>query len=203
MATVLTSSIPATNELAKKGKSKIKENQQLPEFQFVDVLGKNYFMSDLKGKKILLTFYRNVGCPVCNLRFHELEKETDYFRANNIILLSIYESPASVIENFISGQEYYTLFIPDPEEKIYNLFSLEKSYGKMMKGIFNGAMRKVKKGKSLFKKEIRQDGNLNRIGADFLIDENGKVLLSHYHKYLADDLPIEAIKKKVQETENE
>jgi len=56
----------------------------------------------------------------------------------------------------------------------------ERSAGKLMKGMFYGAMSKMKEGKKLYKTKIKQNGNTNRIGADFLIDENGKILTAYY-----------------------
>jgi hypothetical protein len=64
-----------------------------------------------------------------------------------------------------------------------------------MKGMFHGAMGKMKEGKKLFKKKIKQDGTANRISADFLIDENGNVASAYYGKYIGDHLPIDSIKQ--------
>ncbi|TLV02474.1 hypothetical protein [Dyadobacter luticola] len=66
--------------------------------------------------------------------------------------------------------------------------------GKVMKGLFHGTWGKVKKGKRLIKREIKSDGSSDRIGADFLIDESGKINMAHYGKFLGDHLPITEIK---------
>jgi hypothetical protein len=52
----------------------------------------------------------------------------------------------------------------------------------------------MKTGKKLFKKKMKQDGNANRMGADFLIDENGKIAVAYYGKYVGDHLSISQIK---------
>jgi hypothetical protein len=67
--------------------------------------------------------------------------------------------------------------------------------GKVFKGLFHGAFKKMNKGKKLFRNKIELDGTTDRIGADFLIDENGLVNTAYYGKYLGDHLPIDAIKK--------
>ncbi len=76
--------------------------------------------------------------------------------------------------------------IPDPDLSLYNLYNIERSSGKMMKGMFHGGIRKMSKGKKLFKKKIKQDGNSNRIGADFLINEDGQIVHAYYGKYIGD-----------------
>ncbi len=179
----------------KNKKMKITENQPTPGFTLTDVNGKNVNLSDYKGKKLLLSFYRNVGCPVCNLRFHELQEESDYFKTKGLILFAVYESTAENMKMYLEGENPYAIMIPNPDESLYNLYELEKNMGKVMKGMFYGAMKKMKKGKQLFKTKIKQDGNANRLGADFLIDEKGNIRRAYYAKYVGDHLPMAEIRK--------
>lgn len=51
---------------------KFQASQSAPDFTVTAINGSTVQLSAFKGKKVFLTFYRNVGCPVCNLRFHEL-----------------------------------------------------------------------------------------------------------------------------------
>jgi thioredoxin-dependent peroxiredoxin len=174
---------------------KIQTNQTAPIFTTRDVNGDTVNLSDLKGQKILLTFYRNVGCPVCNQRFHELQGEADYFKSKGLLVLSIYESSPENMKKYLEGESFYSIMIPNPDLSLYTMYNIEKSGGKLMKGMFHGAIHKMELGKKLFQTKIKQDGNANRISADFLIDENGKVLAAYYGKYLGDHLPMSDIKK--------
>jgi hypothetical protein len=99
------------------------------------------------------------------------------------------------MKQYLEGESPYATMIPNPDQSLYKLYEVERSGGKMMKGMFHGAMGKMKKGKKLFKKQIKQDGNANRIGADFLIDENGNVARAYYGKFIGDHLPIEGIRQ--------
>ena len=47
----------------------------------------------------------------------------------------------------------------------------------------------------VFKTKIKQDGNANRLGADFLIDEKGNIRRAYYAKYVGDHLPMAEIRK--------
>lgn len=178
---------------SKKETMKISPPQEAPNFTIKDVNGTTVNLTDFKGKKILLTFYRNVGCPICNLRFQELQQLADTFKTKGLILLAVYESTADNMKQYLEGENPYALMIPNPEQELYKLYDIDRSMGKMMKGMFHGAMGKMSKGKKLFKQKIKQDGNSNRISADFLIDENGKVHTAHYGKYIGDHLPISDI----------
>lgn len=177
---------------------KIKENQTAPGFTLHDVNGNAITLSDYKGKKVFLSFFRNVGCPICNFRFHELQEKSDYFKSKNLILLAVYESSAENMKKYLDGENPYMVMIPNQDESLYKHYAVEKSLGKVMKGMVHGAMNKMKKGKKLFKNNIKQDGNTTRIGADFLIDEKGVVKRAFYGDYVGDHLPVTEILKFIQ-----
>lgn len=174
---------------------KIKEQQIAPTFTIQDVNGNTIKLSDLKGKKVLLAFNRNVGCPVCNLRYHELMQNQELFNQKNLVVLSIYESSAEKMKTYLEGETIYSTMIPNPDLSLYKLYAVERSKAKVFKGMFNGLMGKMKAGYKLFPKKIKQDGNMDRIGAEFLIDENGIVKKAYYGKFVGDHLPIESIKQ--------
>lgn len=173
---------------------KIKEGQTAPGFTLKEVNGATINLADYKGKKILLTFYRNVGCPVCNLRFHEIQEQAGYFKSKNLVVLAIYESSAENMKKYLEGEDPYAIMVPNPEQDLYRLYSIDKSTGKIVKGLFRGAIRKANEGKKLSGPKLKQDGNGNTIGADFLIDENGIIKTAYYGSFLGDHLPVERIK---------
>lgn len=172
----------------------IQTGRLAPDFRTMDVDGNPIQLSAYRGKKILLNFHRNVGCPVCNLRFHQLQQQSGFFRTHNLMVLDVYESAAAHMRVYLEGTIVQSVMIPDPEQNLYNLYQVERSMSKLFKGLLHGAFSKMKQGKGLFQKSIKQDGNLNRIGAEFLIDESGKVLIAHYGAYLGDHIPLERIK---------
>jgi len=178
----------------KEPKMKIEEKQAAPGFTINDVNGKIINLADYKGKKVLLTFYRNVGCPICNLRFHEIQEQSEYFKSKKLTVLSIYESSATNMKKYLEGENPYAEMVPNPEQDLYQLYGIEKSTGKALKSIFHDGIGKAKKGKQLFKTTIKQDGNRNTIGADFLIDERGIVNTAYYGKFIGDHLSIDKIK---------
>lgn len=180
---------------SKKDNMKIAPLQSAPDFTVKDVNGTIVRLADYKGKKVMLTFYRNVGCPVCNLRFHELQEQADYFKSKDLVLLAVYESTADNMKQYLEGESFYATMLPNPDLSLYKLYNIEQSSGKLMKGMFHGVMGKMGKGKKLFKRKIKQDGNSNRISADFLIDENGNIKTAYYGKFISDHLPLGDIKQ--------
>lgn len=175
--------------------TKLIVGQSAPDFTAIDSHNDTIRLSDLKGKKVYLTLYRNVGCAVCNLRFHEIEMLKDTFASANIVVIAVYESSLSKLQEYTDGEQFNTKLIANPDFSIFNSYGAEISGLKAIKSLFHGVFSKGKKGSKLFKKTIKQDGNKNRIGAEFIIDENGKILLSHYHRYIGDHLPTEVLIK--------
>jgi hypothetical protein len=52
---------------------------------------------------------------------------------------------------------------------------------------------KASAGDKLFKKKPELDGNINRMNAEFLIDETGKLNIVHYATFLGDEVKTEKI----------
>lgn len=173
---------------------KITNQQEAPDFTLQTVEGTSVCLTDYRGKKVLLTFYRNVGCPICNFRFHELEQEARYFKSKGLVVIAVYESSAENMKRYLAGTTPYAIMLPNPAQDIYRRYGVERSMGKIMKGMLHGAMGKARKGKKLFLNNMKQDGHADRIGADFLIDEQGRVYEAHYGRYVSDHIPVESIK---------
>ena len=174
---------------------KVQQGQSAPAFSVRDVYDNEVSLAAMKGQKVLLSFMRNAGCPVCNFHVHELLAKSDSLKARNIAVVLIYQSTKENMLTYLEQEKLPFVFVADPENKLCDLYGIENGMGKMMEGMFRGAMGKMKKGKRLFKSKVKQDGSKTTIGADFLLDESGKVLQAHYGRHLGDHLPIADIAK--------
>jgi peroxiredoxin len=178
-----------------QSKKSLKPNDTAPTFTITDVNGDTINLTAYKGKKVLLNFYRSVGCPVCNLYFHGIQGFSDTLKQKNVVIISIYESPATAMKKYLEGENFYSVMIPDSTEQLYNLYKVQLSWWKMFKSNFTGTYGKIRKGYKLYHQKIKYDAHLNRIGADFLIDENGKLIFAYYGKYFGDHISIEDLRK--------
>ncbi len=188
---LLCSTLLISNNTTMAQHTKIAAQQQAPLFSTKDVNGNTVELKQFLGKKVLLSFHRNVGCPICNLRFHQLEQLAE--NQPHLVLLAVYESTAENMRQYLNGQQVHALMIPDTAQALYKLYGVERSKAKIIKGMLHGAFSKMKLGNKLFTQKMRQDGNMDRIGADILIDESGKVLIAHYDNYIGDHLPVQEI----------
>jgi thioredoxin-dependent peroxiredoxin len=172
---------------------KLHVNQQAPVFSTQDVYGNEISLQKLKGSKVYLTFERNAGCPVCNLRTHELLKQSEHLKANDVTVVMIYESPVEKMKEYLGENSYPFHFVADPQNKIYNLYGVERSLLKVMRGLFHGLMNKARLGTKLFKKPMKQDGHVTRIPAEFVIDGQAKLTLVHYGRFVGDHLQMNSL----------
>ncbi len=165
-----------------------------PNFKTKDIQGNIIQLSDFKGQKVFLTFYRNVGCPVCNLRFHELLPLEEEFKERRVISLAIYESSENNLKRYIGNDHYYTTMVANPDFDLYEKYAIERSTLKLFTSIYKGVIGKAEKGKKLYKEKFQQDGHANLMGAEFLINEDGVITTAYYNQFIGDHLPLNAIR---------
>jgi len=183
-----------SSQTQKSKSMKLQVNQQTPGFTTTDVWNSPVSLQSLKGTRLYLAFMRNAGCPVCNLRTHELLQHAADFERRNIKMLLVYESSGSQMKEYLAQENYPFTFIADPENRLYLLYGIERSMGKIFKGMFNGLMGKASRGKKLHKTKMKQDGHATTIPSEFLIDETGKLVITHYGSYAGDHIPLADIR---------
>ena len=174
---------------------KFKKGDMLPDLILVDAFGDTTTTAELKGHKVLITFNRYVSCPLCNFRTHELLNVYDSLKKMGFVLISVYESGKETLLEYTGKEDIPFIMIPDPDLSLYKLFKIQKSWIKSFTGLFHRYGAKHKTGREMFSGSYKRDGSLNRIGADFLVDEEGKIFLGYYGKYVGDHYPINDIVK--------
>ena len=169
------------------------ENQPAPDFRATDITGRPISISALKGKKILLTFYRHVACPFTNLRFLELQELDSYFSEMGLVVLAVYESSSANLQHYSRGESFYARMISNPRYDLYSLYDIEQSPLKILYSMYKGAYAKSEEGRRRFKEKFCPEGRKDTLGGDFLIDEDGCIKYAYYNQYLGDHLPVKDI----------
>lgn len=167
--------------------SRLKSGAQAPQFQVQDIFGNAVDLAALKGKKVMLSFYRYAGCPLCNLRVHSLLEETKALE-DKIVMIAVFQSSSDAMLKFVGRQQAKFPFIADPDMKLYRQYGVETSWMGLLKIL--AAIHKpiIAMSKGFLPGWI--DGPINRLPADFLIDENGVVQTAFYGNNIGDHIPI-------------
>ena len=184
--------------------SQLKNKDKARPFSVEDVYGEKVSLKkELRNNdKILLVFLRHAWCPVCNSRTHELKENYTLLKEKGIEVVVVYQSNPETLLGFAKDYDLPFRVIGDPDEKLYDLYQMEKNKQKMLHNFEKNANTKklYQKGTKLYGKKKyeqykkEQDNNSKfYIPGDFLIDKSGRVDLVHYGAYLGDHLSLEDV----------
>jgi peroxiredoxin len=171
-------------------------NLPAPDFDLIDIFDRKIKLSDYRGKKVLIAFFRHAGCPFCNVRVYNLQKRVEEFRAKNLEMIFFFESTKETLLNHKFHREVNPIpLIADPEKIWYDKYGVETSAMKSavshVTSILQTAIRAKMKGLPVHTMEGSE--SINTIPAEFLIDEKGVVKKVHYARGLNDRMKLELI----------
>jgi len=157
-----------------------------PDFDAESIGGRRVSLEHLRGRPVLLKFYRFATCPICNLHMHRFVQEHEQVSDAGLTTIVLYHSPA---DKLAEGQDYATPFdlVPDPEKKVFRAYGVERALrGMVSLSVMREYMKAMWAGYS--PGLLTSDGGITGNPADFIIDESGRVVFAHYGKQYADSL---------------
>ena len=154
--------------------------------------GSIFDSESIKGKPVLLSFFRFASCPFCNLRVNELVRRFDEF-SDNFTIIAIFDSPLDNLTRHTEGHKAPFPILADEGNKYYKEYGIEHSFIGMLKGMF---FRMPTLFKGMFKGYVPLiiKGSMTTMPADFLIDREGIIQTAHYGKDEGDHLSFDEIK---------
>ncbi len=166
-----------------------------PAFQTVDVFDNQISLAAYTGRPLLLSFYRNGACALCNVRVHQLIQKFPAYHVQGLEMLAIFESPRESILQNVGKQDAPFPIVADPTASLYELYGVETSEAKLKASLQNPATQAVIAAAAAagFALTPEEGSNFNRMPADFLIDGQGIIRDVVYAEYVGQHLPFEAI----------
>ena len=173
----------------------LKVGDKAPDFELECLDGSVVRLSDYKGKKLFLSFYRFASCPFCNLRVHAISQLYPDIQ-EEMEVLGVFESSLEVLQSFMPRHGAAFKIASDTKAESYKKYGVSHSFIGMLSGMF---LRMPTLIKAMLKGylPLKVDSSLTRMPADFIIDEEGTVLVAYYAKDEGDHLDIEEIRKAV------
>jgi peroxiredoxin Q/BCP len=161
-----------------------------PTFQAQDIFGNSVDLQTYRGKPVLLSFYRNAACALCNLRVHEMIQKYPVYHAAGLDMIAIFESPRENLLQYVGKQAAPFPIIGDPGAALYDLYGVEVSEEKVNASMTDaGAAARIKDASAAGFELTREDGsNFFRMPADFLIDANGTIRQAYYSDVVGEHL---------------
>lgn len=174
---------------------KLQEGILALDFSAKDIFGNDIKLSSYKGRKIILSFYRNVSCPFCNRRIHQIMGHNLRLKQSDTQMILLFESTQEKLLSsvFHQGISPWPL-IGDPDKNIYKQYRIESSISKVVKSLFTTDMRQATKYAESLSLPTDKDASLTLIPADFFIDENFKIVKAHYGRNLDDHVSLDDLK---------
>jgi len=175
----------------------MKITKPVPAFDFEaqTIDGKIFNLSDYKGSRILLSFFRNGACAICNLRIHELMALHDELNARGIKVVAVFESSIADMLPYVGQQHPPFVLLSDPQGKLYEQYGLESSEEKVNAVIKSNVAhdRIALAAQNGFQLTQQERSNFFRLPADFLIDENFVIRSWHYSDQVIDHMEVEVL----------
>jgi peroxiredoxin Q/BCP len=168
-----------------------------PSFHTIDHNGNSVSLETYRGHKVLLAFFRNSACALCNLRIHQFIERYPKWQHHGLEIIALFESPETYLHDFVGKQNAPFHLIADPKAVIYDLYSIEISEEKVQATISASNTKTIiaeaEAEAAGFKLTHEEGSNFHRIPAEFLIDEKGFVHVTHYNSVITDNMPFEII----------
>jgi peroxiredoxin Q/BCP len=161
-----------------------------PSLITTDFLGDSVDLAALRGRPVLLSFYRYASCPICNLRMHAIIQAYPQWSAQGLAVIAVFQSPAESITQYVGRQDAPFPIVPDPHMALYRRFGVEARWrGLLSLQVMSAALRAFRQGFL----PGRVEGPMQRTPADFLIDAQGQIALAHYGADIDDHVPLGTI----------
>lgn len=175
----------------------IQSGEAAPDFSFTAADGTTQNLYDYLGRKVLLAFFRNAACALCNLRIRNFIMRYEDWRRQGLDIIAVFESPEVNLRDHVGQQQAPFSLVADPEGTIYSLYGVEVSEEKVKATIADPHTHSIvaEAAAAGFLLQKEEGSNFNRIPAEFLINENGIVWLAHYGRLVTDHLPFEQIER--------
>jgi hypothetical protein len=144
---------------------------------------------------LLLSFFRNAACALCNLQIHHLIQRHPEYRARGLEIVAVFESPRESILMNVSKQNAPFPIVADPDAALYDLYGVETSEEKMMAPVDEGwRTAMIRDAEAIGYPLIHEDGsNFFRMPADFLIGPDQRLLVALYSSAVGEHIAFETI----------
>ena len=175
--------------------SKLMVGMPAPTFQTVDLFDQPINLADYKGRWLLLSFYRNAACAICNLQVHKLISKYPEYHKKGLEMLAVFESPKASLLQYVGKQDAPFPIVGDPETRLYDLYGIETSEEKVKATMADaGTGPRIQEAKAAGFELIEEAGsNFYRIPADFLIDPDGVIREAFYSEIVGQHLNLETV----------
>lgn len=166
---------------------------QAPRITLADASGKPVEIG-APGRRTLLCFFRDTRCPFCNFRIYELTNEFEHFRKLGLEVVALFAASPEDVRDFVAKRPRPFAVLADGDGQAYQRYGVDrKSFWRKLKGI---VMRLPTALRGIAMVGLLPALRSNTLmPADFLLDENGKIIETWYGSDAGDRIPMQRIRQ--------
>jgi peroxiredoxin Q/BCP len=161
---------------------------QAPSLDLIDIYGDPVRIG--QGRRTLLCFFRDAACPFCNYRIYELTQQHKGLVALGLDIVAVFASSDAEVKRFVARHPRPFAVVADPAATAHLRYGIERSFLRKLKAVFT-RVPTLLKGLSIVGLAGLQTNNL--MPADFLIDEEGRIVETYYGSDAGDRIPFERV----------
>jgi peroxiredoxin len=160
-----------------------------PELDLVDIYGQAIPIGGT-GRRTLLSFFRDAACPFCNFRIYELTHHHAALSALGLDIVAVFGSGQAEVLHFVARHPRPFRVAADPVGASHRRYGIERSFWRKLKAIVT-RVPTLLRGLRIVGLAGLNTNNL--MPADFLIDEEGRIVEAYYGGDAGDRIPLERV----------
>ena len=161
-----------------------------PQFTLPAIDGSTFNMADMKGKRVILTFFRFSTCPLCNMRIRRIVQRWNEF-SKDAVMVAVFDAKVGDLQKRMKKHDAPFVVVADETYEQFNKNGVKKSFFKFLWGALRSPLTLLQATLRGYVPLTLSISKLSTIPVDILIDEDGKVVEAHYCKDTADHLSLD------------
>ena len=170
--------------------AQLSSGDKAPQFTLPAIDGSTFNMADMKGKRVILTFFRFSTCPLCNMRIRRIVQRWNEF-SKDAVMVAVFDAKVGELQKRMKKHDAPFVVVADETYEQFNKNGVKKSFFKFMWGALRSPLTLLQATLRGYVPLTLSISKLSTIPVDILIDEEGKVVEAHYCKDTADHLSLE------------
>jgi peroxiredoxin Q/BCP len=170
--------------------SELTSGELAPQFSLPAIDGSTFNMADVKGKRVILTFFRFSSCPLCNMRIRRIIQRWDEF-SDDAVMVAVFDAKLGELQKRMKKHNAPFVVVADETYEQFRKNGVKKSFFKFLWGAMRSPLTLLQATLRGYVPLTMSIAKLSTIPVDVLIDEAGNVVEAHYCKDTADHLSLE------------
>lgn len=159
-----------------------------PRLDLNDIYGEPIVIG--KGRMTLLCFFRDAACPFCNYRIYELTQQHKGLAALGLDIVAVFGSSEDEVRRFVALRPRPFRVAADATAATHGRYGIERSFLRKLKAVILRLPTLIKGLRIVGLAGFKTN---NLMPADFLIDEDGRIVDAYYGTDAGDRIPFERI----------